>query len=136
MSTLIFENLNDLLVNRFEIAYTTAANLSLIPYLLGAVLAIVCGKLVGSNIKKIRRTIILIVPLLLLVGLIALYSLPNCTVDNINPIHYVVIVFFLVLLSCMVGSIFSVVASSLSLLVDKKRLGTAWGVCGMAIGLS
>lgn len=33
------------------------------------------------------------------------------------------------------GSIYTILVSSVSLLADKKRLGTAWGVMGTAIGL-
>lgn len=84
-----------------------------------------------------RRKIILLAPLLLLVGLVALYFLPNNSDPaKVTPWHYIVVVFFLIQLSCMVGSVFAVLASSLSLLVDKNRLGTAWGVCGTAVGLS
>lgn len=126
-----------MIVNRFRIPYTTTANLVLIPYLLGVVFAIIFGKLIGSKINKIRRTLILLSPVSLLIGLLALYFLPNIDIAaNITTAHYLVIVFFLILLSLMIGSVFSVVASSISLLVDKKRLGTAWGVCGMVVGLS
>ena len=41
----------------------------------------------------------------------------------------------LVLFSMFSGSIYTVLTSSVSLLCDKKRLGTAWGVVGTAIGL-
>ncbi len=39
------------------------------------------------------------------------------------------------MLSVFFGSIYSILVSSVSLLADKKRLGTAWGVVGTAIGL-
>lgn len=124
-------------MNRFKIPYTTTANLLLMPYFLGAIFSLIFGKLVGTKITKIRRKIILLCPLLLLVGVVALYFLPNNQTEaDITSFHYLVIVFFLIQLSLMVGSIFSVISSSLSLLVDQRRLGTAWGVCGMAIGLS
>jgi len=42
---------------------------------------------------------------------------------------------FLMLFSVLVGTLYTVLGSSMSLLVDKKRLGTAWGVYGTAIGL-
>ena len=64
-----------------------------------------------------------------------IYFLPNVTADTPNAIHYVVVILFLVFFSIFSASIYTTMTSSVSLLVDKKRLGTAWGVVGTAIGL-
>jgi MFS family permease len=61
-------------------------------------------------------------------------TLLNNTVSPDNY-HYVAVVLFLLIFSMFSGSIYSVLTSTVSNLADKKRLGTAWGVVGTAIGL-
>jgi predicted neutral ceramidase superfamily lipid hydrolase len=131
----IFSNLNDLVINRFKIDYVTTGYLMMIPYALGSILALVFGKLLIIK-PKIRRSLIILSPSLLALGILSIYLLPNnSSTSDINALDFIVIVVFLIFLSAMTATVYTVVSSSTSLLVDKKRLGTAWGVIGMAIGL-
>jgi predicted neutral ceramidase superfamily lipid hydrolase len=131
----IFSNLNDLVINRFKIDYATTGYLMMIPYALGSILALVFGKLLIIK-PKIRRSLIILSPSLLALGILSIYLLPNnSSTSDINALDFIVIVVFLIFLSAMTATVYTVVSSSTSLLVDKKRLGTAWGVIGMAIGL-
>lgn len=131
----VLTNLNDLLINRFAIDYVVAGYFMLIPYLLASVIALVNGRLLKLR-PTIRRPLILLAPILQTIGLIALYFLPNnSSAEQINALHWIVIVAFLISMSIIISTIYTVLGSSISLLADKRRLGTAWGVIGMAIGL-
>lgn len=131
----IFTNLNDLIINRFKIDYVTTGNLLIIPYIAGSIVALIFGRMLSLR-PTVRRTCILICTLLSTAGVVALYFLPNnSTSEEVNAGDYVVIIGFLILLSLMAGSMYTVLGSSITLLVDEKRLGTAWGVIGTAVGL-
>lgn len=131
----IYSNLNDLIINRFSIDYVTTGYLLIIPFLSGSVFALIFGHLIKVS-PKTRRPLILQGPVLLAMGLIALYFLPNKhSPSEVSSIDFIVIVMFLLFLGIVSGTLYTVLSSSVSLLADKKRLGTAWGVIGMAIGL-
>ena len=107
----------------------------MIPYGLGSVFALIFGYFLKVN-PKIRRKLILLAPLCFSIGTVALYLLSNNKSDSeVSYLDYIIIVAFLIFLSMMTGSSFTVLSSSTSLLADKKRLGTVWGVIGVAIGL-
>ena len=131
----VFTNLNDLIINRFKIDYVTTGNLLIIPYVAGSILALVFGRMLAVK-PTMRRACILVCTSLSTAGVAALYFLPNnSSADEVNAWDYIVIVAFLLMLSLMAGSMYTVLGSSITLLVDEKRLGTAWGVIGTAIGL-
>jgi len=107
----------------------------LIPFVFGSILAIIFGRILIVK-SYLRRVIILFSSVMISLSLIILYVLPN----NISPAElssfdYLAILTFLFLYSVLIGSVYAVLCSSVSLLADKKRQGTAWGVIGMAIGL-
>jgi len=131
----IYSNLNDLIVNRFQISYVTTGELLLIPYVFGSILALVFGRILIVR-SYTRRFTILFSSVMISLGFVIIYILPN----NISPAQvssfdYFAIIIFLSLYSVLAGSLYTVLCSSVSLLADKKRLGTAWGVIGTAIGL-
>lgn len=131
----IFTNLNDLIINRFKMDYVTTGNLLIIPYVAGSIVALIFGRMLSLR-PTMRRTSILLCTSLSTAGVTALYFLPNnSSSEQVNAGDYIVVVIFLILLSLMAGSMYTVLGSSISLLVDAKRLGTAWGVIGTAIGL-
>lgn len=131
----IFTNLNDLIINRFKIDYVTTGNLLMIPYVAGSIVALIFGRMLAVR-PTARRSCILICTSLSTAGVAALYFLPNnYTVEDVSAVDYVVVVVFLLMLSLMAGSMYTVLGSSITLLVDEKRLGTAWGVIGTAVGL-
>ncbi len=69
-------------------------------------------------------------------GTLGIYLLPNNTdASQVSPFDYVVIALFLVSISFMSGNIYTALSSSVSLLTDKRRLGTAWGVIGTSLSL-
>jgi MFS family permease len=69
-------------------------------------------------------------------GMLILAFLPNnSSEDEVTAFDYAIVILFLFLFSLLSGMLYTVLASSVSLLADKKRLGTAWGVIGTAIGL-
>jgi hypothetical protein len=107
----------------------------MIPYGLGSVFSLIFGHLLKVS-PKIRRKLILLAPTCFSMGTVALYLLNNNqSASDVNYVDYIIITAFLIFLSMMTGSTFTVLSSSTSLLADKKRLGTAWGVIGVAIGL-
>jgi ABC-type nitrate/sulfonate/bicarbonate transport system permease component len=131
----IYENLNDLIINRFAIDYVTTGYFMMIPFGLGSVFALIFGHFLKVK-PNTRRTLILMASMVVTIGLIALYSLPNNqSASDVNTLDFIVIVGFLIFLSMMTATTYTVLGSSTSLLSDKKRLGTAWGVIGVAIGL-
>jgi nitrate/nitrite transporter NarK len=130
----LFSNLNDLIVQRFKFDYVFTGNLLLIPYVLGSIVSVIFGKMLMTK-PTWRRTIILISSIMMLIGNILLYILPNSNDSEITALHYVVVIIFLVMMSVLSGSIYTVICSSVSVLADSKRLGTAWGVIGTAIAL-
>jgi hypothetical protein len=131
----IYENLNDLIINRFCLDYVTTGYILIIPYTLGAVFALVFGRFLKVRPKS-RRTIILLAALLLTLGLVGLYFLKNNeSASEVTAFDFIIIVAFMISLSTMAGCTYTVLTSSVSLLADKRRLGTAWGVIGMVIGL-
>lgn len=70
------------------------------------------------------------------IAMIIFYFLPSLNPnEDIDSFTYIWVVFYLVMFSVFFGSIYTILVSSVSLLADKKRLGTAWGVVGTAIGL-
>ena len=135
MAMCIFTNLNDLIINRFKIDYVTTGNLLIIPYFAGSFVAIALGRMLATR-PTTRRGCMLLCTVLSTAGVAALYLLPNnSTADQVTAVDYAVIVVFLLLLSLLVGCMYTVFGSSITLLVDERRLGTAWGVIGTAIGL-
>jgi hypothetical protein len=131
----IFTNLNDLIINRFSIDYVTTGYLLMIPYFAGSAIALIFGRLLTQK-PTIRRGICLFSCVFATIGIAALYFLPNnSNASEVSALDFIVIVAFLLFLSLLAGSMYTVLASSVSLLADKKRLGTAWGVIGTAIGL-
>jgi hypothetical protein len=131
----IFTNLNDLIISRFKIDYVTTGNLLMIPYFAGSIVALIFGRMLALR-PTVRRKCLLICTSLSAAGVAALYFLPNnATAEEVNAVDYVVVVIFLLMLSLLAGSMYTVLGSSITLLVDKKRLGTAWGAIGTAIGL-
>ena len=106
-----------------------------IPYTLGALFALIFGYVLKVK-PKLRRKIILFTAIFLCIGLMGLYFLANNgSATEVSIWDFILIVFFLVSLSSVAGSTYTVLTSSVSLLADKRRLGTAWGVIGMVIGL-
>ncbi len=74
--------------------------------------------------------------IIITLAIIILYFLPNLNPnENTDPFTYISVIFYLFMFSVFFGSIYTILVSSVSLLADKKRLGTAWGVVGTAIGL-
>ncbi len=131
----IYENLNDLIINRFCLDYVTTGYILIIPYTLGAVFTLIFGHFLKVRPKS-RRTIILLAAVFLTLGLVGLYFLKNNTsASEVTAFDFIIIVLFMISLSMMAGSTYTVLTSSVSLLADKRRLGTAWGVIGMVIGL-
>lgn len=131
----LFTNLNDLIVNRFNIPYVTTGTILLIPYLLGSVFSLIFGRILSLK-PTLRRRMVLGTCILISSAMILLYSLPNVGVgEETDSSTFAAVVIFLVLFSMFSGSIYTVLTSSVSLLADKKRLGTAWGVVGTGIGL-
>lgn len=72
----IYSNLNDLIVNRFQINYVTTGQLLLIPYVLGSVVALIFGRLIILR-PTTRRLTILFVSLFSSLGMLILAFLPN-----------------------------------------------------------
>lgn len=86
--------------------------------------------------SSLRRFTILFSSIMICFGFVILYLLPNNkTVAEVSTYDYFAVIVFLFLLSVLAGSLYTVLCSSVSLLADKRRLGTAWGVIGTAIGL-
>jgi MFS family permease len=131
----IYGNLNDLIVNRFNIPYTTTGQLLLIPFILGSLFSLLFGKILISK-PTLRRKMVLSSNIVITIAMIIFYFLPSLNPnEDIDSFTYIWVVFYLVMFSVFFGSIYTILVSSVSLLADKKRLGTAWGVVGTAIGL-
>jgi len=131
----LYTNLNDLIVNRFNIDYVTTGKLLLIPYTLGSLFSLIFGRILSLR-PTARRIMIFANSFLISSAMILLYFLPNVNQkEDVDTYRFVVVVIFLVMFSMFSGSIYTVLTSSVSLLADKKRLGTAWGVVGTALGL-
>lgn len=115
--------------------YVIIGYFMMIPYGLGSVFSLIFGHILKVS-PKMRRKLILLAPICFSIGTGALYLLNNNqSASDVNYLDYIIITAFLIVLSMMTGSTFTVLSSSTSLLADKKRLGTAWGVIGVAIGL-
>jgi len=128
MNVGIYSNLNDLIVHRFQISYVTTGELLLIPYVFGSILATIFGRILIVR-SYLRRVIILFSAVMIALGFGIINILPNNTSsDEVSSKDYFAIIAFLLLFSFSIGSVYSVLSSSVSLLVDKKRQGTAWGV--------
>lgn len=98
-------------------------------------MSIIIGKIV-IEWPRSRRYFIAITPLVYSTGILAIVILPNNNMPaDINAWDYVVIVLFFLTISASFAVLYTVLCSAISLLSDSKRLGTAWGVLGTAIGL-
>jgi hypothetical protein len=130
------DNLNDTLVKRFQIPYVTAGEILIIPYGLASILSIALGKMLSIR-PTWRRKSFFLASLLYFLGLAGLYFLPNIRKgDKASSFHYVVIAFFCIAMSFIFAEIYSCLCSCIIYVVEKKYLGTAWGVIGSTLGFS
>jgi hypothetical protein len=131
----IYSNLNDLILNRFQLSYVTTGELLLIPFVFGSILALIFGRILITRSYN-RRFTIVFSSVMIFIGFVIIYILPNNrSSEEVSAFDYFAIIIFLFLFSVLAGTLYTVLCSSVSLLADKKRLGTAWGVIGTAIGL-
>ena len=127
------DNLNELLVRRFGISYTTSGGLLLIPMTGLTVLTFVFGKMLRDN-AAIRRLSIAVGSLFYLATMTSLYFLPNTTHPQLY--HYFVIVIFLLSFSVFATVYLSFLTTSIPFYVSPSVLGTAWGLAGSSVGFA
>lgn len=127
------DNLNDLIVKRFNIPYADAGILLVIPFASVAILSILFSIVMNKH-PKTRRTLMVASTVLYLVGQIVLYFLP----DTQEPTawYYVVISFFCLTNGFGFAILFSGLQAAIPYVVEKKTIGTAYGVLGCAVGFS
>jgi MFS family permease len=72
----IYTNLNDLIVNRFNIGYVTAGKLLLIPYTLGSVFSLLFGRILTLK-PTLRRKMVVATCVLISLAMLMLFLQPN-----------------------------------------------------------
>lgn len=87
-----------------------------------------------SKRPKSRRSFFVASTGCYLLGQISLYLLPET--DDPSALHYIVIIFFCLTHAFGFSIIFSGIQAAIPYVVDKKTIGTAFGVLGCAVGLS
>lgn len=96
-----FDNLNDLMVKRFNISYTDSGNMLLIPFSMLVVFAYLLTKISKSK-PHWRRPCLLFASILYFLTISLLYLMPNTNTPT--PIYYIVISFYLLTMSMMFAS--------------------------------
>lgn len=127
------DNLNELIVSRFNFKYADTGKILLIPFMGMAIFTIIIGYLLRQK-PHLRRIIIAFGTMLYFAAHVGLYLLPNT--KNPQTYHYVYVVFFLLSMSFSFAVYYSALTASISFLVNPSVLGTAWGCAGSAIGIS
>ena len=127
------DNLNELLIRRFGVPYTTAGQLLLIPMSGLTILTFIFGNILKNN-PRVRRLSIAVASVLYLTTMAALYYLPNSAEPTLT--HYIMIVVFLASFSVFATVYYASLTTSVPYLVKSSILGTAWGFAGCAVGFS
>ena len=109
------DNLNDLLVNRFNIPYKDAGGLLLIPFGGLSIFSILVG-LYLSKKPTHRRSSFLLSTTLYFVFMGCLYLLPNTT--NPTLLYYYVISLFLLSMSFCFAIFYAAICTSIAYVVD------------------
>jgi MFS family permease len=130
------DNLNDLLVKRFQFSYVTAGYFLFIPYGLAAAFSFLIGKVL-NKIPTLKRKIIVFGSILYSVGILASFLLPN--IDKSEPVpsyYYGIVGIQFLTISLMMSILYGCLSSSIKYVVDENHLGVGWGVIGSTVGLS
>lgn len=125
------DNLNELLVTRFGVSYTTSGQLILIQWAGLAVFVLIYGRFLRAK-PHLRRLSILIAFSFYFAAQMGLYFLPNA--EHPQPYHYFVIVVFLISFAAFATVYYSALTPAITFLVEDSVLGTAWGITGSSIG--
>ncbi len=105
----------------------------LIPFGILVAFSYIISKICSKK-PQYRRKIILLVSILFFISITCVYFLPNT--DTPTVLHYIVISIFLLMISAMFATEYCALITSITYLVDKESLGTAYGVFGTCLGLS
>lgn len=105
----------------------------MIPFTSVAILSIIFSVVMNRR-PKTRRTLMFVSTAIYLLGQILLYFLPET--KEATPWYYVVIVFFCLTNGFGFAILFSGLQAALPYVVEKKSIGTAYGVLGCAVGFS
>lgn len=128
-----FDNLTDLLVKRFNIPYTTAGQLSMIPTGFSPIFSM-CFFFLLKRYQSKRRIIIIILNGLSVVCHVTMLLIPNT--DTPTPATYFFSMFALLCLSGSFAGYLGVLEVSAGMLVPKHLLGVAYGSVAAVNSLS